>query len=72
MKLTTSAVLAQISPCAVGQTLPDLGSHDHPVAPADVLYLIVYREHLHTANLHTHTHTHSQSIPIEIYSTTST
>lgn len=57
--LTASTVLAQVGPRAVGQTLPDLGSHDDPVAPADVLYLIVYWEHLHAADLHTHTYTHT-------------
>lgn len=62
VKLTASAALAQIGPSAVGQTLPDLGSHNHPVAPADVLYLIVYWENLHTANLHVHTHKKSESV----------
>lgn len=76
VKLTASAVLAQIGPSAIGQTLPDLGSRNHPVAPADVLYLIVYWEHLHAADLHTHRHrqTHTERIrvgtPVVIYHNT--
>lgn len=44
-------MLAQIGPSAIGQTLPDLWSDNHPVASADVLYLVVYWQHLHTADL---------------------
>lgn len=66
IKLTASADLAQIGPSAVGQTFPDLGSHDHPVAPADVFYLIVYGEYLHTSDLNTHIQ-NTISTPAEIY-----
>lgn len=49
------AALAQVCPGTIRQTLPHFGSHDHPATPADVLYFIVYREYLHTADLHTDT-----------------
>lgn len=41
--LTASAVMMEIRPHAVGETFPDLGSHDDPVPPADVLDLVVHR-----------------------------
>lgn len=49
--LTASAVLRHVRPRAIGQALPDLGPHDHPVASADVLYLVIHWQDLHTADL---------------------
>lgn len=40
-----------VRPCAVGQALPDLGSHDHTVSSADVLDFIIHRQNLNTADL---------------------
>lgn len=49
--LTASTVLVEVGPGAAGQTLPDLGPHNHAASPADVLNLIVDGENLHTSNL---------------------
>ena len=49
--LTASAVLQHVRPRAVGQALPDLGSHDHAVPSADVLDFIIHRQNLHAADL---------------------
>lgn len=44
-------MLRHVRPCAVGQALPDLGSHDHTVSSADVLDFIIHRQNLDTADL---------------------
>lgn len=40
--LTAEAFLVRIGPSPIRQTLPDLWSHDDPVASTDVLNLIVH------------------------------
>lgn len=49
--LTASAVLCHVCPRAIGQALPDLGPHNHPVASADVFYLVIHWQDLYTADL---------------------
>lgn len=49
--LTASAVQRHVRPGAVGQALPDLGSHDHTVSSADVLDFIIHRQNLDAADL---------------------